>query len=154
MYLSNSQGLVCQVGVDDRLSLLSGCNNFIPLVVHESSKKYASDIHGRSSVLCNFSTMGSKNNYLMSWITTTFQNSDNIILVWYPQIDNKGRNCLVEELNSCISPSYLCHHIYGWYVSDNVEEATIWKMSHSDKKGAYKLIDANDKTTLYLEPLH
>jgi hypothetical protein len=184
MYLTNDQGQICHVSLDNRLLLLSSCNSnsnnsnnnntLIPLVVHEPSTKYATDICGRSSVICNFinntncttnsninvnsnnNYVSTKNHYPISWIVTSKEcsNNDQIVLVWYPQIETKEKNPLIEELNSCITPSYLCHHIYGWYVSDNVDESVVWTVVTHDnnKKSNYKLLNTDATTVTLLIP--
>ena len=201
MYLSNDQRQICHVSLDNRLLLLSSsfssCSNaiIIPLVVHEPSTKFATDICGRTSVLCNFasftnfassssfsssnpnfnsnlsltntpspspspspsssSSKNNNNNYPVSWIVTSkdSSNTDQIVLVWYPQIETKDHNPLIEELNSCITPSYLCHHIYGWYVSDNVDEAVIWTATPTNNNNCqYKLLNPDGTTYMCINP--
>lgn len=183
--LSNSQGQLCQVAIDSRLTALAtaslatttstdnthasttavtdGRHHYhhqtsVPLTVHSASTRYATDISGRSSVLCSFQTVkesdrhsNSKSYHTVSWIVTVRgENNKELILVWYPQLEASDKNgALISELNNCIVPAYLCHHSYSWYVSDNIEEAVPWCLSSQvtdDNKNTshstgYKLID-------------
>ena len=61
-YLSNSAGQLCQVSLDTHLMSLAAAasstsTTIIPLTVHLANTKYATDMCGRSSVLCSFSTV-------------------------------------------------------------------------------------------------
>jgi len=180
-YLSNSAGQLCQVSLDTHLMSLAAAasstsTTIIPLTVHLASTKYATDMCGRSSVLCSFSTVtlaqhidsssasnvlcrgpnvatataarANKSSYVIPWIATIkSSNNKELVLVWYPQLESTGDDAaLVAELNTCITPAYLCHHSYAWYISDNIEEAVTWSLASltslsTSNNHVYNLVD-------------